>query len=99
TGHVGSPFDASWALGHPELVEDFGHRAIHLMTRTAKTIVEAYYGVPAARSYFVGCSTGGKQALTEAQRYPDDYDGIVAGAPADHFTHLMAASNWVAQAL
>ena len=99
TGHGGSPFDGSWALGRPDLVEDFGHRAIHVMTVTAKAIVEAYYGTPPARSYFVGCSTGGKQGLTEAQRYPDDYDGIVAGAPANFFTHLSAASNWVSQAV
>jgi feruloyl esterase len=99
TGHVGSPIDASWALGHPELVVDFGHRGIHVMTVAAKAIVEAFYGTPPTRSYFLGCSTGGKQALTEAQRYPDDYDGIVAGAPANYFTHLVMASNWIAQAL
>lgn len=99
TGHVGSPLDGSWALGRPDLIVDFGHRGIHVMTVAAKAIVEAYYGAPPARSYFVGCSTGGKQGLTEAQRYPDDYDGIVAGAPANFFTHLTVASNWVSQAV
>jgi len=99
TGHAGSPLDGSWALGRPDLVEDFGHRGIHVTAVAAKAVVEAYYGMPPARSYFVGCSTGGKQALTEAQRYPDDYDGIVAGAPANFFTHLTAASNWVSQAV
>jgi feruloyl esterase len=99
TGHIGNPLDASWALGRPDLVEDFGHRAIHVTTITAKSIVAAYYGMPATRAYFLGCSTGGKQALTEAQRYPGDYDGIVAGAPANYFTHLSVASNWVSQAV
>ena len=99
TGHMGGMADASWAIGRPDLVEDFGHRAVHVMTVAAKAIVEAYYGTSPARSYFVGCSTGGKQGLTEAQRYPDDYDGILAGAPAHHFTRLMAAINWTARAV
>jgi feruloyl esterase len=99
TGHVGSPLDASWALGHPELVVDFGHRGVHVTTAAAKAIVEAFYGVPPSHSYFVGCSTGGKQGLTEAQRYPEDYDGIVAGDPANFFTHLTIGGNWVSQAL
>jgi len=99
TGHVANPLDASWALGHPELVVDFGHRGIHVMTTAAKAVVEAFYGAPPAHSYFVGCSTGGKQGLTEAQRYPEDYDGIVAGAPANFFTHLTIGSNWVSRAL
>ena len=99
TGHRGGPFDGSWALGRPDLIEDFGHRGVHRMTLAAKQIVEAYYGTAPARSYFVGCSLGGKQALTEAQRYPDDYDGIVAGAPANFYTHLAVANNWVSQAV
>ena len=97
TGHSG--LDGRWALGRPDLVEDFGHRAIHVTTVAAKAIVEAYYGASPARSYFVGCSTGGKQGLTEAQRYPEDYDGILAVAPANFFTHLMVAVNWTSQAL
>jgi feruloyl esterase len=97
TGHVGSPIDGAWALGRPDLVEDFGHRAIHVTTVAAKAIVAAYYGTPPARSYFAGCSTGGRQALMAAQRYPDDFDGIVAGAPAAYMTRLTAASNWVSQ--
>ena len=98
-GHAGSPLDASWALGHPELVEDFGHRGVHVVTVAAKAVAEAFYGTAPERSYFVGCSSGGKQGLTEVQRYPDDYDGAVVGAPAYFFTHLSMASNWVAQAL
>jgi tannase/feruloyl esterase len=69
--------NGQFALGHPELVVDFGHRAIHEMTLKAKAIVEAFYGRAARWSYFVGCSTAGRQGLMEAQRYPGDYDGIV----------------------
>jgi len=82
----------SWAMGHPELVVDFAYRAIHEMTVKSKAVVEAFYGSAAARSYFVGCSTGGRQGLMEAQRFPADYDGIVAGAPANYWTHLMAGT-------
>lgn len=98
-GHGGGPFDGTWALGRPDLLVDFAHRGVHEATRAAKAIVEAFYGVPPVRSYFVGCSTGGRQGLIEAQRYPEDYDGIVVGAPAAFFTHLAAGSNWVSQAL
>ncbi len=79
TGHEGSPLDAGWALGHPEKVIDFGHRGIHEMTRIAKEAVRAFYGKPQQHSYFAGCSDGGREALMEAQRYPADYDGILAG--------------------
>jgi feruloyl esterase len=96
TGH--STPGGSWALGHPELVTDFAYRAIHEMTVKAKTIVEAFYGNGPRLSYFVGCSTGGRQGLMEAQRFPNDYDGIVAGAPANFWTHLMAGTLWAASA-
>jgi hypothetical protein len=100
TGHQGSGTDAAWALGHPEKIVDFGHRAIHEMTDKAKTIVAAYYGSSPQRSYFCSCSNGGRQALMEAQRYPADYDGIIAGAPANYWTHLLlsAVSNLQATA-
>jgi hypothetical protein len=98
TGHSGSGTDARWALGHPEKVVDFGYRAIHEMTRTAKAAIEAFYGKPEAHSYFIGCSNGGRQALMEAQRFPGDYDGIVAGAPANYWTHLLTSALWDAQA-
>lgn len=94
TGHVGKVFDASFALGHPEKLIDFGYRAIHLMTVEAKAFITVFYGTHPRFSYWNGCSTGGKQALTEAQRFPDDYNGIVAGAPANFFTHLMFGNIW-----
>ncbi len=88
TGHVAFLGDGSWALGHPELLIDFGYRAIHMTTMAAKALVQAYYGQAPNYSYFTGCSGGGQQALSEAQRYPADYDGIVAGAPANFPTHM-----------
>jgi hypothetical protein len=100
TGHQAGGTDASWALGHPEKIVDFGYRAIHEMTDKGKAIVAAYYGSAPKRSYFSSCSNGGRQALMEAQRYPDDYDGIIAGAPANYWTHLLlsAISNLQATA-
>jgi hypothetical protein len=92
TGHTGTPIDASWALGHPEKVVDFGHRGIHEMTRVAKEAVHAFYGKDPQHSYFSGCSDGGREALMEAQRYPADYDGILAGAPANNWTQLLATA-------
>jgi len=81
-GHRGaSPLDGLWARGNPEAQIDFGYRATHVATLAAKAIVERYYGTPAQRSYFEGCSTGGRQALVLAQRFPADYDGIIAGCP------------------
>ena len=86
TGHTGG--DASWALGHPEKIADYGYRAVHEMTEKAKSIVSAFYGNGPKRSYFSSCSNGGRQALMEAQRYPNDYDGLIAGAPANYFTQI-----------
>jgi feruloyl esterase len=77
TGHAGD--DMKFGQGHPEKIVDYAHRAIHVMTETSKLIVRDAQGRFADKSYFVGCSAGGKQALSEAQRYPEDYDGIVAG--------------------
>jgi hypothetical protein len=94
TGHAGSGIDASWALGHPEKVVDFGYRAIHEMTVKAKAIVATYYGRDAQRSYFASCSDGGREALMEAQRFPEDYDGIIAGAPANFWTRLLVGAMW-----
>lgn len=81
-----------WARGHPEKVVDYGHRAIHLMTVVAKEMVTRFYGQPANHHYFAGCSNGGRQGLMEALRYPDDYDGILSGAPAADFTGLIVGA-------
>jgi feruloyl esterase len=99
TGHTGSPVDGTWAMGHAEKVIDFGHRGIHEMTRVAKAVVRAYYTKAPQRSYFAGCSDGGREALMEAQRYPDDYDGILAGAPANNWTPLLTTAAYDTQAL
>ena len=99
TGHSGSPINASWAPGHPEKVIDFGYRGIHEMTRVAKDAARVYYAKAVRRSYFAGCSDGGREALMEAQRYPEDYDGILAGAPANYWTALLTTSAVDTQAL
>jgi len=99
TGHAGGPADATWALHHPEKIVDFGYRAVHLMTVNAKAILHAYYGSDASHSYFSSCSNGGRQALMEAQRYPEDYDGVIAGAPANYWTHLLSNAVWDLQAM
>ena len=89
TGHIGG--NADFVAGHPEKLIDFAYRAIHEMTVTAKTIVASHYGESQQRSYFASCSTGGRQALVAAQRYPDDYDGIVAGDASWDQMRLYAA--------
>src|SRR5262245_18850608 len=73
--------DASWTRNNPAAVTDFSHRAIHEMTVLGKQVVAGYYGRPATKNYYQGCSTGGRMGMMETQRYPDDYDGVVAGAP------------------
>ena len=97
TGHTGGGTDASWALGHPQKVADFGYRAIHLTAETATNVIAAFYGAGPRHSYFDACSNGGRQALMEAQRYPGDYDGIVSRAPAYHWTHLLTGGAELAQ--
>jgi feruloyl esterase len=98
TGHEGDGMDASFALGHPEKVIDFGYRAVHEMTVKSKAVIAKYYGSNPRYAYWNGCSSGGKQGLKEAQRFPLDYDGIVAGAPGNNWTHLMVSGVWMAQA-
>jgi feruloyl esterase len=92
TGHEAAPGlnMARFAHEKPEQLVDFAHRAHHETASAAKALINAFYGKPAARSYFIGCSSGGYEGLMEAQRYPADYDGIVAGAPANNWTRLMA---------
>jgi feruloyl esterase len=91
--------DALWALGHPEKVIDFGYRAVHLMTTTAKAVIAAYYGTAPTYSYFSSCSDGGREALMEAQRFPADYNGIIAGDPANNWSGLLANAISNSQAL
>lgn len=95
TGHRST--DSLW-LADPQRREDYGYRAIHEMTVQAKAVIETYYGSNPAYSYFNGCSTGGRQGLMEAQRFPNDYDGILSGAPVNTFTTLHMAQLWTAHA-
>jgi feruloyl esterase len=90
TGHQGP--GGSWAIGHPEKMIDFGYRSTHEMTVKAREIINAFYKRDAKYFYFKGCSTGGRQALMEAQRYPNDYDGIIAGSCANRHIHMWTSS-------
>jgi len=100
TGHQGHPLDASWAYNNLERLVSFGHQAVHRTAVTAKALTSDYYQKDIARSYFTGCSRGGGQALMEAQRYPQDFDGIVAGAPAYNWAPGLAAlSTQINQAM
>ncbi|MHB8283812.1 MAG: tannase/feruloyl esterase family alpha/beta hydrolase [Caulobacteraceae bacterium] len=91
TGHQGE--DRAW-MRDPAKVRLWGHSAVHLATAPAKAITAAYYGKPAAYAYFSGCSTGGAEAMEEAEFFPEDFDGVVAGAPGMSYTHLMLSFLW-----
>jgi len=97
TGHQGG--SASFALGHPEKLIDYAWRSEHEMTVKSKAIIAAFYGNGPKLSYWNGCSAGGKQAMKEAQRFPDDFDGLIAGAPALDWIARATLSLWVAQAV
>lgn len=99
TGHQGGILDASWALDNREAEIDYGFRAVHLVAVVGKIMIKAYYGRAARFSYFDGCSNGGRQGLMEAQKYPADFNGIAAGAPALDWTGFMIGANWDMQAL
>lgn len=92
TGHRGAAGDFAWAAGHPERLTDYQYRAVHELTVAGKAITEARYGRAPERSYWNGCSTGGRQGLKEAQCFPEDYDAIVAGAPTNNWSPLMSLS-------
>ena len=98
TGHQGKGDDGSYALGHPEKVIDFGYRAVHEMVVKSKAVVAEYYSRNARLSYWNGCSTGGRQGLEDLQRYPADFDGVIAGAPAINPRSAVQVL-WVAQAV
>jgi feruloyl esterase len=97
TGHAGGTAD--FAPGHPEKVTDFGWRGKHLQAARSKDIIRAFYGAPIEHSYFSSCSNGGRQAMMEMERFPEDYDGVLVGAPAYDWTHLFAGFVWDEQAL
>jgi feruloyl esterase len=94
TGHSGST--AAFALGHPEKLTDFAYRAVHEMTVVSKTLIAGYYATSPSFSYWRGCSAGGRQGLKEAQQFPGDFDGIIAGAPAGDWTGRAAQSMRIA---
>jgi feruloyl esterase len=99
-GHNAGGTDGIWAVNNPQGIRDWGHRGVHVTTAAARAIVQAYYGQAPRYSYFSGCSDGGREGLMTAQRYPQDFDGIVAGAPVNN----VSANNsilhaWIAQQL
>lgn len=89
--------DTDWMVGHKQRIVDFAYRAHHLLSQVARQIIDAYYGNHPSYAYFVGCSSGGWQALTEIQKYPGDFNGVVAGAPANNFVRLSLRSTVTAQ--
>lgn len=100
TGHSDSEANGAippaWALGHPEKIADWGYRSVHVTAVAAKALIRAYYGRPAQYSFWTSCHEGGNQGLTEAQKYPGDFDGIAAGDPAYYMTRLQAGSLYLA---
>lgn len=100
TGHAGEDgFDARWAAGQPQQVADYGHRSVQVAADAGKALAAAFHGVRPRYSYFVGCSNGGRQALVAAERYPDRFDGVLAGAPAVAWTAQLSSFARIQQAL
>ncbi|MEY2429474.1 MAG: hypothetical protein QOJ40_2359 [Verrucomicrobiota bacterium] len=100
TGHQSEPgYLANWALDNLEAKVNFGYLAVHRTAEVARALIRSYYRQDATHSYFVGCSRGGGQAMMEAQRYPKDFDGIVAGAPAFNWTGIAATMVTIARTL
>lgn len=98
TGHdVGAQPGASFGFNDRQAEIDFGYRAVHVTANAARSVISAYYERGADYAYFEGCSTGGRQGLMEAQRFPHDFDGIVAGAPVNHYQELNAGHTWLLQ--
>ena len=95
-GHIGSE-PSEWAVGHPERLADWGWRAVHETAVATKAVIAAYYGKPPKFSYFIGCSKGGGSAIMEAQRFPTDYDGIIAGAMGWNLSARLAMYLWTIQ--
>lgn len=100
TGHSSAgSFEASWVLSSPEVVDDFGYRAVHVVQQAAREIIRTRTGQAVTRAYFEGCSNGGREGLMSAQRYPADFDGIIARAPVVNLTGLMMSGNAIARRL
>ena len=97
TGHKNT--DGNWAIGHPEVAADYLYRAKHATTVAAKAVIAAFYGRSPSHSYFSSCSNGGRQGLIEAQRYPEDFDGLIIGAPWNFQSHSNAGFVWDMQAM
>lgn len=95
----GADAGAAWAIGQPEKLKDYGYRSNHVTSIAAKALINAYYGLDPKYSYFQGCSNGGREALQEAQHFPEDYDGIVSGAPATPWSGVTTGMAWNAQAV
>ena len=96
TGHSAADGpNGLFALGNPEKLVDFAYRAVHELADKSKQVIAEAYGQPAEYSYFKGCSTGGRQGLMAAQRYPEDFDGIIAGAPANRHIHMHVAQSYL----
>ncbi|GAA5850741.1 hypothetical protein JCM8547_009076 [Rhodosporidiobolus lusitaniae] len=96
-GHSSTQDASDWALNHPDAIIDFGYRAVEYTTKTAKSLIEAYYGESAKKSYWSGCSDGGRQGLKNAQSFPEDFDGVLVGAPAYWLSHQQAWSIHLSQ--
>lgn len=92
SGHKAS--DETWLLGRPDRAANYAERANHLLAIKGKALTAAYFGAPPRKAIFVGCSGGGRQAMTEMQRFPDDYDGILAGAPGVNTPAMSARRLW-----
>jgi len=98
-GTSGPPPGAATFIGHPDVLKDYGYRAIKVTTDNSKAIIKRFTGKTPSYSYFSGCSDGGREALMEAQRYPNDFDGIIVGSPANDLVGLGASFLWNMQAL
>ena len=96
TGHTGSALDGSWGLDNRPAEVDWAFRAVHLVATNSKQLIHRFYGMGPSFSYFSGCSGGGREALMSAQSYPNDFDGIIAGAPANFQAYLAGVSQtWI----
>lgn len=98
-GHKPIPGLEPWVHKQPAKVVDFGHRGNHLAAVVAKQVIAAYYGSPSQRAYFLGCSNGGREGLMLASRYPEDYDGVIAGAPARLYLEVLTQLIWYHRAV